>query len=91
MWTGCCIVLLVPSPNVHSQLVGALAEVSLNVTLNGALPVVGEAVKLATGGAGGRTGEGFKKKLSGKEWKEQGISPLPCLFYFVLFLLKSHH
>jgi len=53
--------------------------------ISGALPVVGEAVELATGGAGGRTGEGFKKKLSGKEWKEQGISPLPCLFYFVLF------
>ena len=52
MWIGCCIVLLVPSPNVHSQLVGALAEVSLNVTLSGALPVVGEAVELATGGRG---------------------------------------
>jgi hypothetical protein len=85
MWTGCYIVLLVPSPNVHSQLIGALAEVSLNVTLSGALPVVGEAVKLATGGAGTRMGERFLKKTIGKRMEGAG-GLAPALFVHIALL-----
>ena len=38
-----------PSPNDQSHDVGELKEVSVNVTVSGLVPEVGEAVKLATG------------------------------------------
>jgi hypothetical protein len=44
-------VLVDPSPKVHDQLVGLPVEVSLKVTARGAVPLVGLAVKDATGGA----------------------------------------
>jgi len=40
-----------PSPNDQFQIVGVLVELSVNVTVNGAVPDVGELVKLATGSA----------------------------------------
>jgi NAD(P)H-dependent flavin oxidoreductase YrpB (nitropropane dioxygenase family) len=49
----------VPSPNDHLQVAhtaGLLVEASaLNVTVRGAVPFAGVAVKLATGAAGGGT------------------------------------
>ena len=45
----------VPSPNIQSQPEGVFVEVSLNITLSGAGPVLGVAVKLAAGTAGFRT------------------------------------
>jgi hypothetical protein len=44
------VVLLVPpSPKLHDRVATAPVEVSVNVTVNGAGPLVGVAVKLATG------------------------------------------
>jgi hypothetical protein len=42
-----------PSPKVHAQLVGVPVEVSVNWTASGAVPVVGDQVKLATGAGTG--------------------------------------
>jgi len=56
--------------------------------MSGALPVVGEAVKLATGRAGTRMGERFFKKTIRRRMKSAGVLPLPFLFlshYFGLF------
>ena len=47
-----------PSPKVQAREVGELMDVSVNATVSGLVPVVGEAVKLATGaviGAGALT------------------------------------
>jgi hypothetical protein len=41
-----------PSPNVHDHEVGFPADVSVKLTGSGALPVMGDAVKEATGAAG---------------------------------------
>jgi len=41
-----------PSPKSHDQSVGAPVDVSVKATLNGAVPFVGVAVKLAVGGVG---------------------------------------
>ena len=41
-----------PSPNDQFQDVGELVEVSVNVTVNGAVPDSGVAVKFATGDTG---------------------------------------
>ena len=38
-----------PSPKSHDQEVGLCVEVSVNCTVSGASPEVGEAVKLAVG------------------------------------------
>ena len=51
---------VVPLPKSHDQLVGLFVEVSVNLTVNGAVPDVGEAVKLATG----TTGELWRTGLS---------------------------
>ena len=40
-----------PSPNVQFQVVGELLETSVNVTVAGAVPLVGVPLKSATGGA----------------------------------------
>ena len=40
-----------PSPNDQFQDDGELVEVSINVAVNGAVPVTGVPVKFATGGA----------------------------------------
>ncbi len=53
MWTGgVCEVEVWPSPNVQAQLVGVPVEVSVNVTLSGTEPVVGDAPNEATGRPG---------------------------------------
>ena len=54
MWTGLRTVAFTddPSPNDQFHDVGELVEVSVNVTVNGAVPEVGVAVKFATGDAG---------------------------------------
>src|SRR5947207_11863359 len=50
------VVLLVPpSPKVHARLVIEPTEPSENVTVNGAVPLVGLPVKLAVGGTFGPT------------------------------------
>jgi hypothetical protein len=48
--TGLCAVDVEPSPKFHAQAVGALEDVSVKVTISGAIPDVGIVVKLATGG-----------------------------------------
>ena len=50
MWLGFCEVEVDPSPKSHARFVGELVEVSLKLTLSGALPEVGLAVKEAFGG-----------------------------------------
>ena len=42
-----------PLPKVHNQEVGVPVEVSVNVTANGAVPEMAEALKLAVGTATG--------------------------------------
>ena len=49
MCTGFLEVDVVPSPKVQFQLVGEFVELSVNVTVNGALPEVGVLEKFATG------------------------------------------
>ena len=56
MWLGFCAVDVVPSPKLHDQAVGLPDDKSVKLTVSGAAPVVGDAVKLATGGAGGAGG-----------------------------------
>jgi hypothetical protein len=46
---GFCEVLVLPSPNDQLQLVGVFVELSVNATVNGAVPEEGVPVKLATG------------------------------------------
>jgi hypothetical protein len=46
---GFWVVLVFPSPKLQFQLVGVLAELSVKVTVNGAVPIVGVPVKLAMG------------------------------------------
>jgi hypothetical protein len=45
--------VVLPSPNVHFQEVGVFVEVSVNVTVNGAVPDRGVAEKFATGATTG--------------------------------------
>ena len=54
MWTGFLTVAFSgdPSPNDQFQDVGELVEVSVNVTVNGAVSVNGVPVKFATGDPG---------------------------------------
>src|SRR5437868_6659779 len=49
VWDGFCAVEVEPSPKFHDQAVGVFVEVSVNVTLSGAAPDVGEVVNDATG------------------------------------------
>jgi hypothetical protein len=49
VYDGLCSVDELPSPNVHNQAVGELADPSINVTFRGKLPDVGVALKAATG------------------------------------------
>ena len=49
MCDGFFSVLELPSPKSQLQLVGMLVELSVNVTVNGAVPEVGVPVKSATG------------------------------------------
>jgi hypothetical protein len=49
VWEGFWAVEVVPSPKFHAQLVGAFVEESVKVTARGAAPLVGLAVKEATG------------------------------------------
>ena len=49
MCDGLCAVDVPPSPNVHDQAVGALAEVSVNVTACPAVGWVGAKVNAAAG------------------------------------------
>jgi hypothetical protein len=49
VWLGFFEVLLPPSPKLQDQLVGELVEVSVKFTARGAVPLVGLALKLATG------------------------------------------
>ena len=53
MCDGLCAVDVPPSPNVHAQLVGCPVDVSVKATVSGAVPLVGDPVKFATGGSGG--------------------------------------
>ncbi len=48
-WLGFCTVDEPPSPKVHDQEVGELVELSVKLTLNGLVPLVGVPEKLATG------------------------------------------
>jgi hypothetical protein len=50
------LVAEVPSPKFHERLVTVPVDVSVRVTGSGAVPLVGFAVKLATGGAEGGGG-----------------------------------
>src|SRR3954468_24378544 len=52
VWLGDCAVDVVPSPKSHDHDVGAPVDVSVNWTASGAVPLVGVAEKLATGGPG---------------------------------------
>ena len=49
VWLGLCDVDVPVSPNVQDQFVGEFDEVSVKATASGAAPLVGLAVKLATG------------------------------------------
>ncbi len=49
VYDGFWAVEVLPSPNDQSHEVGESVEVSVNVTVSGLTPEVGEAVKLATG------------------------------------------
>ena len=52
MWLpGLWVVLLVPSPKSHAQVVTLPVVVLVNVTLSGAIPLVGVMLNLATGAA----------------------------------------
>jgi hypothetical protein len=51
VWVGFAVVLVVPSPKFHDRLVILPVEVSVKLTDTGAIPDVGVAEKLATGGA----------------------------------------
>ena len=51
MCCGFCSEEVPPSPKVHAHAVGEPVEVSVNWTVRGARPAVGEAVKAVTGGA----------------------------------------
>ena len=53
MCEGLCDVDPIPSPKSHDHDVGPLVDVSVNATANGAVPDVGDAVKLAVGVTGG--------------------------------------
>ena len=46
---GSCTVDVFPSPNFQDQELGILVLLSVNFTVRGALPLVGDAVKAATG------------------------------------------
>jgi hypothetical protein len=46
------VAAVVPSPKFHAHEVGVLVEVSVNVTVSGAVPEVGDPIKLATGTTG---------------------------------------
>jgi uncharacterized protein YPO0396 len=49
---GFCAVEVAPLPKLQDQLVGVFVDVSEKFTVRGAVPDVGDAVKLATGAAG---------------------------------------
>ena len=51
VWTGFCAVALtiLPSPNVQFHVVGIFAEKSVNITVSGAVPLLGIPMKSATG------------------------------------------
>jgi hypothetical protein len=51
VWLGFCTAEVAPSPKLHDQAVGLPEDVSVKVTVSGAVPLVGEALKLAAGGA----------------------------------------
>jgi hypothetical protein len=51
VWLGFCWEEVPPSPKLHDQLVGLPEDVSVKATVSGAGPLVGEALKLAAGGA----------------------------------------
>jgi hypothetical protein len=42
---------VLPSPKLHDQAVGLPEDVSVNATVSGDVPLVGEALKLAVGAA----------------------------------------
>jgi hypothetical protein len=48
VWTGFCVAEVVPSPKSHFQDVGPPPELSVNLTVKGALPEVVLALKLAS-------------------------------------------
>src|SRR4051812_33342651 len=50
---GCCVVAFVPSPKSQAHDVGPPVEVSPNCTGRGAVPLAGDAVKLAVGATAG--------------------------------------
>lgn len=45
-----------PSPKVHAQLLGDPVELSTKFTVSGAMPLVGDPLKFATGGPVGGGG-----------------------------------
>jgi hypothetical protein len=49
VWLGFFTLLVPPSPKLQDQLVGELVEVSVKLTARGAVPLVGLALKPATG------------------------------------------
>ena len=51
VWRGFCWDDAFPSPKLHDHAVGLPEDVSVNATASGAVPLVGEALKLAAGGA----------------------------------------
>ena len=66
MWLGLCVVLVPPSPKFQDHAVGVPEDVSVKVTVSGAVPLVGFAVKLATG----------LEELADRE--RENIVPYPC-------------
>ena len=53
VWLGFWSVLVVPSPKFQDQLVGVPVEESVKFTASGAVPLLGLALKLATGAVTG--------------------------------------
>ena len=51
VWRGFCWDDVFPSPKLHAHAVGLPDDVSAKNTASGAVPLVGEALKLAAGGA----------------------------------------
>ncbi len=52
-WLGFCAVEVPVSPKFHDQLVGLFVDMSVKLTVNGTVPLVGVPLKLATGAGGG--------------------------------------
>ena len=50
-WFGFCWEEVLPSPKLQDQAVGPPEDVSVNATVSGDVPLVGEALKLAVGAA----------------------------------------